>query len=236
MSVLETIGETTFTNEADVERRLVEPLLLAFGYEDNDIRPKHAVIFQEGRSGRPHEADFAIFAGPEASKNASLLIIEVKRPGETLDDGKEQGESYAANLHAPFLIVTNGLDLELWQLQPSCESERVYSSSVKCLASRFDELHRLIAKDILDRSAAVEILAHDRSGMKMFVISGSPVAKPASLARGRIATPSPSHARHLVRLPVDPLEGGIRVVDEAHERDAEDERRLYPRPGENATN
>jgi transposase-like protein len=33
-------------------------------------------------------------------------------------------------------------------------------------------------------------------------------------------------------LPVDPLEELIRVVNEAQERDAEDERRLYPARGE----
>ena len=147
MTLLDTISETTLANEAEVETRLVIPLLDLLGYTNDDIRPKYPVVFREGRPGRNPEADFVVFAGPEHSRNTSLLVVEAKHPNEFIGDGKGQGESDAANLRAPFLLVTNGRNLELWQLQASYDSECVFSCLTKDLAARFDELHRLVWKD-----------------------------------------------------------------------------------------
>lgn len=147
MTLLDTISEMTFTNEAEVENRLIIPLLDLLGYTNNDIRPKYPVVFREGRQGRNPEADFVVFAGPEHSRNTSLLVVEAKHPNESISDAKGQGESYAANLRAPFLLVTNGRNLELWQLQASFDSDCVFSSPVKDLPGRFEELHRLVWKE-----------------------------------------------------------------------------------------
>ena len=99
---------TRYTNEADVEVRLVLPLLHALGYEPNDIAPKYPVEFREGRVGRKPEADFVCFSGPLHNRDTSLVVAEAKRPGEALPDGKAQGEFYAANLRSPLLFLTNG--------------------------------------------------------------------------------------------------------------------------------
>ena len=80
------------TSESDVELRLVEPLLRALGYEDDDIAPKYPVEFQEGRVGRRPEADYVCFAGPLKNRDTSLLVVEAKKPGEALPPGKAQGE------------------------------------------------------------------------------------------------------------------------------------------------
>lgn len=139
-------SERPLANEADVEVRFIRPLLRHLYYTDNDIHPKYNVIFQEGRSGRPHEADFAVFDGPDHSKNTSLLVIEVKGPKEELKDGKKQGESYAANLRVPFLYLTNGHIFELWQLQLTAESSLVLSGSVSSINEKLAELEGLISK------------------------------------------------------------------------------------------
>lgn len=105
------------TDEATVELQFVLPLLALLGYGNEDIAPKHSVIFQEGRKGRPHEADFAIFNGGGRSKDDALLIVEAKKAGESLADARRQAESYAANVGAPFLLCTNGEAIEVWQVQ-----------------------------------------------------------------------------------------------------------------------
>jgi hypothetical protein len=140
------IGEVAFANEADVETRLVLPLLHALGYADEDIRPKYPVIFREGKKGRPNEADFAVFAAKPHDRDHSLLVVEAKHPTEKLGSGQAQGESYAANLRAPFLILTNGVDFELWQMQIAAESQLVFSTHVSSLPAKWDELTSLIAK------------------------------------------------------------------------------------------
>jgi hypothetical protein len=137
------------TNEADVELRLVEPLLRALGYQDDDIAPKYPVQFQEGRTGRKPEADYVCFAGPLKNRDTSLLVVEAKKPGESLPPGKSQGESYAANLRAPVLVLTNGETFEIWQLQPTQESALVLNIPVTSLLAERGRVEQLLAKAAL---------------------------------------------------------------------------------------
>jgi hypothetical protein len=67
---------TIFTNEADVELRLVIPLLNALGYEQADVVAKYPVVFREGRVGPRPEADFVCFNGPLHNRDTSLLVVE----------------------------------------------------------------------------------------------------------------------------------------------------------------
>lgn len=137
---------TAFANEADVELRLVEPLLQALGFEISDIAKGHPVIFQQGRAGRPNEADYVVFDGPLRTKDTSLIVVEVKGPAEALSGGKAQGESYAFNLRAPLLLLINGVRLEIWQLQPTQESTCVLDIAVAELISRRGEIERMLSK------------------------------------------------------------------------------------------
>lgn len=134
-------------SEANIEARLVQPLLRALGYADEDIESKYPVVFQEGRAGRKPEADFVCFDGPERDKSHTLLVVEAKAAGEPLPPGKAQGESYAQNLHAPLLLLTNGEAFEIWQLQISRESECILSARVADLALARGEVERYLTKD-----------------------------------------------------------------------------------------
>ena len=145
----ETSPPTLFASEADVEHQLVVPLLYALGYETANIAPKYAVEFREGRRGRKPEADFVCFSGAVHNRDTSLLVVEAKAPDETLSGGKEQGESYAANLRAPVLVMTNGLQLQGWQLQPTKESEKVIDLAVTDLIANRGKIERLLAKKSL---------------------------------------------------------------------------------------
>jgi hypothetical protein len=130
--------------EGNVEHRLVLPLLHALGYEDHEIEPKYPVVFQQGRRGRKPEADFVCFYGPLRDRNNSLLVVEAKQPGEKLPSGKAQGESYAQNLRAPLLLLTNGEVLEIWQMQITLESQCVLSIPVASLASERGNVEQLL--------------------------------------------------------------------------------------------
>lgn len=147
----EQLAGAAAANEATVELQLVLPLLALLGYGKEDIAPKHSVIFREGRKGRPHEADFAIFSGEGRSKADALLIVEAKKAGESLSDARQQAESYAANVGAPFLLCTNGEAIEIWQMQLAGASERVVAGQVSGILSLQPELEVLLRKE-----AAVE--------------------------------------------------------------------------------
>jgi len=137
---------TDFTNEADVELRLVLPLLHALGYEPDDIASKYPVEFREGRVGRKPEADFVCFNGPLHTRDASLVVVEAKAPGDALPNGKLQGESYAANLRAPLLLLTNGEQMEIWQLKATQDSERVFEVPIAALAANRGTVEQFLAK------------------------------------------------------------------------------------------
>lgn len=145
-----------FENEAAVETRLIVPLLRALGYSEADhIVSKYPVVFQEGRRGRRPEADIVVFAERPHSRATSLVTVEAKHPNEDLSGGKEQGESYAANVRSPLLMVSNGRRIQLWQYQPTYESELVLNCSVAELPARRGEVEALLAREA--------VLAHART-------------------------------------------------------------------------
>ncbi len=154
---------STFANEADVEHQLVVPLLDALGYEKTDIVPKYPVEFREGRRGRKPEADFVCFNGMPHDRNNSLLVVEAKDPDEALTDGKEQGESYAANLRAPLLLLTNGRQLQAWQLQPTRESEKVIDIAVADMIGNRGTIEKLLSKKAL-ATLTINRTLRDRGG------------------------------------------------------------------------
>jgi hypothetical protein len=132
-------------SEADVEGRLVRPLLEALGYSTKDIRAKPPIVFREGRKGRRPEADFLVYDGPLQNRDSSLMVVEAKSPAESLRGGKAQAESYAANARAPFLLLTNGVDLEIWQMQHSKESELALSCKIADLLANRGRIESLIS-------------------------------------------------------------------------------------------
>lgn len=146
-----TLNTLSFCNEASVEIGFILPFLEVLGYDQSDISPKHSVIFREGRLGRKPEADFIIFYGPKQSKETSLIAIEVKKPGEKLESAKQQCESYASNMRTPFMIVTDGVNIEIWQMQLSTESTLLLKSSVRELAES-----RGIIESSISKSSAYE--------------------------------------------------------------------------------
>lgn len=134
-------------NEATVEIAFVLPLLERLGYVRADIDAKVPVKFQEGRKGRKPEADFVVYAGPLHTRDTSLIVVEAKATWETLDEARAQAESYAMNLRAPFVLLANGRDVHLWQLQAALETALVFSCAAGDLTAREGDLELLLARE-----------------------------------------------------------------------------------------
>lgn len=141
-----------FPNEAAVEWHIIEPLLTRLGYAKDDVAPKHPIVFREGRKGRHPEADYAVFSGRPHGRETSLFVVEAKRPGEPGWSAKDQAESYQHALRAPFLLLVDGLTVEVWQYQPAGESECVFGPvTIADLESQFGTLSLILSK-----TAAIE--------------------------------------------------------------------------------
>jgi predicted type IV restriction endonuclease len=141
------LTQSVVGNEATVEVRFVLPLLGLLGYDQDDIAPKHPAIFQEGRRGRSHEADFAIFNGVSRTKESALLVVEAKKSGESLAQAQLQAESYTANLGTPFLLRTNRETVEIWQTQFGRDAEMVLRGRVIDILQIQSKLEALLRKD-----------------------------------------------------------------------------------------
>lgn len=148
------LRNVAMVSEAEVETRLILPLLESLGYGSDEITPKPGIVFQEGRKGRNPEADFIVHERPKWTKQTSLIVVEAKTPYENSAAAKRQGESYAYATGAPFLLVSDGRELSIWQLQLSSDSTQVFAGSVSALAAYRGEIEKLIS-----RSAAI---AHSR--------------------------------------------------------------------------
>ena len=149
------------SNEADVELQIVLPLLYALGFSTEDIGSKVPVQFNKGtKLGRPFEADFVAYSAVPHDRNTSLLVIEAKAPGKSLDEARKQGESYASALHAPALLLTDGISLEVWQIQPTLENKKIFECALSCIKTQRGKLEQVIGKNALIAHAAT--LAHKK--------------------------------------------------------------------------
>jgi type I site-specific restriction endonuclease len=143
------VGSTTYANEADVETRLVLPLLDELGYERQNVGSKVPVLFQEGRASRPGrkpEADFVVYAEEPHGRATSLLVVETKHPNEPLDGGRDQAESYAQNLRAPLFLMTNGRHLQIWQSHITTESRCLLECAVQDIPNVRAQVESLLTK------------------------------------------------------------------------------------------
>ncbi len=162
----DSLSTLRFSNEAEVETRLVLPLLNALGHQNSDIQPKPPVEIRLGskkRKGRTPEADFVVYAGKPHDRNTAAIVVEAKRPGIPLEDALEQAESYAQHLRVPLIMVTNGLAMQIWQLQPTLENDLVFHSDVCDLASRRSDLEGIVGVEAVRTICAH--LAHKRVAM-----------------------------------------------------------------------
>ncbi len=79
----------------------------ALGESGWDLLNPLQVRFELRAGGR---ADYVLLDG----KGMALCVLEAKREDKDPYDAKEQGRGYAENLHAPFIILSNGKEHWFW--------------------------------------------------------------------------------------------------------------------------
>ncbi len=114
-------------SEDDIRTKVVYPWLAGCGFDPSEISIEFSFEIHLGRSayridgkGKPTPAATQLSSGTTARPRAdvlvrrgqwNLMVVEVKAPGEAVDDeARDQGISYARLLPqiAPFVVVTNG--------------------------------------------------------------------------------------------------------------------------------
>ncbi|AHB87843.1 putative Spo0A activation inhibitor Soj [Thermosynechococcus sp. NK55a] len=97
-------------NEAEIERKIVLPLLKAWGYDLQNywIKPKLG-------NGYP---DFLISLPLAGDRSFNYLVIEVKSSNESRLSGQQQLREYMAAAQAVFGLLINGKDYQLFYQNP----------------------------------------------------------------------------------------------------------------------
>jgi len=100
-----------FRNEIEVEVKFVYPLLKFLGFEDDDLSVREWVQVRVGRQVVKGEADWVV-----RKEGRPFLIVEAKELSVMLkEEVREQAQSYAFALKAPYYMITNGRTLRLYR-------------------------------------------------------------------------------------------------------------------------
>jgi type I restriction enzyme R subunit len=116
-------------------RVLIDRALTDSGWDLTD--PRQVRFEQSGSSGR---SDYLLFA----DTGAVLAVLEAKAPDKDPYDAKDQAAGYAANVGAPFVILSNGTTHYFWNYERSSEGD---AHRIERLPSR-EDLKRLRLKNL----------------------------------------------------------------------------------------
>lgn len=137
-----------FESEREVEYYFILPLLESLGYEEDDFAIGYPIEMYEGVNKVKKEADFAVFNGESREKTHALLIVEAKKAGKSLTkEAVGQAKGYAVWLTAPFYLVTNAEDVELYLYRAGLQPDvRLMKFSRCALRQSWGELYQHINK------------------------------------------------------------------------------------------
>jgi len=153
----------TFANEAEVSQNFILPLLKRFlGYVNREIVPEKyyptrnifsGVNFAGGGSkGLTHRPDYVICIDGDYEK--VRFIIDSKGPNENIQNHLGQLRSYATSVGQNFLMITNGHELMVYDVNALI----FHSTGIEDLQLKLDELKTLIGRENQISKSSVEIL------------------------------------------------------------------------------
>lgn len=135
-------------SERDIETKLLQPLFqTTLGYPEDSLRYAVPVHLTFGREKKTKEADLVAY-----HSGKPVVVVEAKKPTETLQSGIDQVDSYAFALQAPYSIVTNGRGFVL-------RGYYSFNSRINILEASVDELKADGWKKLKDLISFANILA-----------------------------------------------------------------------------
>lgn len=105
--------------ESDIESAIVIQLV-SLGWQPSHRERQRDVFRQSPKTEEEKRKlgrlrpDFVLYADDDS--NQATVVIEAKKPNETLEVGLEQGRKYAALLGAQIVVATDGYRLKTWHM------------------------------------------------------------------------------------------------------------------------
>lgn len=156
--LVEDIKDDRIIKETEVRTKIVYPLLKLLNYKPNYITDEFPIYGKEGRNDLPTKhVDIMIFAKQNANnhtsrknvdidwvRNNSLIAIELKKPSENISTAKEQATFYAMWARSLIYIITNGKDIEIYQLNDFTADSLLFSGKVLELEQSWQSINNIL--------------------------------------------------------------------------------------------
>lgn len=168
-------------SEAEVRTKLVIPLLQWLGYDASLRAEEFPVYGNEGRKKiSAKSADFLLFSSKEFAihrerraadihwvQDHSLLVVEVKKPCEEIDD-TGQAHYYSMWTKAPAFLQTNGRQIKGFLLESLIGNRAILDSEIRDLVNNgnllpfsFQNLRASKEKALEKRNREIQIITRD---------------------------------------------------------------------------
>lgn len=134
--------------EDDVEKKFVEKLFTKeLGYDSNsDLKWKESIAYKLGREKFRKEADLVVY-----KNNNPVLVVESKRPTESVNEALAQTDSYASAKEVRYSLITNGRQLILREYLAGNKKINIISTTIDKLHTKdYLSLINIISKNNID--------------------------------------------------------------------------------------
>ncbi len=164
--LLDEINIDVIRSESEVRTKIIYPLLLnILNYKRQNIVDEFPVYSTSGRKKNPTTyVDNMIFMSEggnlhseqtssniEWVHNNSLIVIELKKPKEKIENAKEQARFYAMWTRALIYIITNGTEIEVYSLKDHKADNLLFKGKIMELDKDWKQLYTSLSFSNLKR-------------------------------------------------------------------------------------
>src|SRR5919112_851291 len=165
--LIQRIKKTDLVSETDVRTQVAVPLLELLGYPSANRAEEFPIRGVDGRSSlqaplRAKLADIVLFDSTEHSEHRdpgtggwvadhALMVVELKKPGESLDNAQGQVRFYAHWAKVSFYVMTNGEEIAVYRMQGLFDDVREMLCAVEDLPREWGRISRLLSFETVKR-------------------------------------------------------------------------------------
>ena len=146
------------TNEATVETRIVDPLLIDLGYSNQDIRLKTSIselAVGKGHKKLLYKPDYVL-----TSDGIPTVVLDAKSPNESLELWESQCSSYCLEINRLFdynpvthFVLTNGIEVRVYEWDKKKPILVLGFTDLIDSSRLFANLHKLLSRKVTTAAA-----------------------------------------------------------------------------------
>ena len=178
-SIIE-LNSSSMSSETEVRTKVAIPLLECLGHLPVNRAEEFPVWMNFGGKKETKKADIILFSSNEYDSykidspenrawiaNHALLVVELKKPLETICGALGQAMSYVMWTKVLYYIVTNGLYIEIYKVIEGAADKPVVSCAISSLHENWTEIEKHISFTELQRAKS-NIIENSQSVIRRY--------------------------------------------------------------------